>query len=484
MSRKSDPLTPYRVFIQNDKKYQYASVTVEIKDAERQLKKQKKRTTTIHLGKIENNKLIPNHYFRLMPVSERVKYIFPEGLDLTLLHQMNDMSYGDLNNHFSDASNTPDSKDDQNESPVQTEETTDKEEATDNQSVDSTSTAKPSDTILDQTNNRLYGAFWLLEQLGRNCGLFDDLLFTFKGNRAKANEVISLALFPYLSNRNYNRFAKWQNTHKTLLDYQLRAPAITFLTQSITNDERLTLIKKRIERQPKGALVDCDSTSRSAWGKCLADIRWGCNKDNEKLQNTVETVVYSMETHEPFYYRSFPGNTTDMSTIRTVLADLKGLQVQTDVVFILDRGYITDENLAAFIAADLPFMMCAKIRNQPIAPLLLDIKYDEVGIPQNMEYDIKNRLFYCQTDIPSYPGQLFDGTPVEMSGMKANLFLNLRKRMDELAALTIQIEEERDLLAKAAEKNTIPSDIQKYNATFTYFKVTYETDEKDKKTPV
>ena len=130
----------------------------------------------------------------------------------------------------------------------------------------------PSDTILDQYNNRLYGAFWLLERISRECGLYDDLTETFGGNMAKVNEVLSLAFFPYLSGKNYNRFARWQNANKTLLDYPLKPSAITRLTQSITDNDRMNLIKLRLNRLPEGARLDCDSTSRSAWGTCLADV--------------------------------------------------------------------------------------------------------------------------------------------------------------------------------------------------------------------
>ena len=486
MGRNKDPLTQYRVFIQKDKKYQYASVTIPISNPQ----EGKKRTTTKHLGKIENNVFYPNAEFRLLDVKERLKYIFPQNIDLSLFDQMNDISFIHSNNSNEDSTPPTGTDEERNAEVPQSEQTTVKDPSGPNEDpavdseLDPVISSKPSDSILDQTNNRLYGSFWLLEQIGRNCGLYEDLLATFKGNVAKTHEVISLSLFPYLSNRNYNRFAKWQNTHKTLLDYQLRAPAITLLTQSITNDERMTLIKKRILRQPEGAYVDCDSTSRSAWGKCLADIRWGNNKDNEKLQNTAEVIVYSMETHEPFYYRSFPGNLPDMSTIRTVLSDLKSLNVQSKVVFILDRGYISDENLAAFIATDLPFLMCAKVRNKPIAALLLSIEYDECGLPKNMQYDAKNRLYCRQLDIPKYDGKLSDGTSVEMSGMKANLFLHPGNRMNELATLSIHIEEERALLEKAVKDNLIPKDIKKYNATFTYFKVAYKTDERENDKPI
>ena len=134
----------------------------------------------------------------------------------------------------------------------------------------------------------------------------------------------------------------------------------------------MKMIQLRLARQPKNAKLDCDSTTRSGWGKCLVDLYWGTNKDNPKLQNTVEAYVYSLTTHEPVYYRSFSGSTIDISTIRTILSDLLALGIK-DVILIADRGYPSEENLAALVEAGIPFLMCSKIGSKPIAPLLLDI---------------------------------------------------------------------------------------------------------------
>ena len=135
-------------------------------------------------------------------------------------------------------------------------------------------------------NNRLYGSFWLLENIAYKIGLFDDLLKVFNDNILRVNEIFSLSIYPYLSGKTYNRFARWQNAHKTLVDYHLKSPYITKMSQNITDDHRMNLIKLRLNRQPKNSILDCDSTTRSAWGKCLADIRWGHNKDNDKLKNS------------------------------------------------------------------------------------------------------------------------------------------------------------------------------------------------------
>ena len=461
--RVADPNTQYRVYLHTvANKYIYATVQQPyMTEGSNRLKYK-----PFHLGRVNADMVFtPNSQFRLLPVSEREKYIFPPEIDISkavaLNHpgytqdqslSKNDMNQGDTLNQISD-------------------------EKSDAETIDaSASDAKPFENILDQFNNRLYGSFGLLEEISRNKGVYEDLLEVFQGNIGQVHEVMSLAFFPYLSGKCFNRFAKWQNAHKTLLDYPLTSPSITRLTQSITDHHRMTFIKLRLKRQPEGAHLDCDSTSRSGWGTCLVDLCWGNNKDNPKLQNTVEAYVYSLTTHEPVYYRSFPGNTADISTVRTILSDLLALGIK-NVVFIADRGYPSEENLAALVEASLPFLMCSKVGCEPVLPLLTNVEFDEDGIPINMSYDQKRKLYYLQVDIPAYKGELADGTKVNMEGLKANLFLNLRRRADELGTLKRKIQEERLLLEKAVEEALIPADIKKYNALFDYFKVEYKVEE-------
>lgn len=145
----------------------------------------------------------PNSQFRLLPVSEREKYIFPPEIDISkavaLNHpgytqdqslSKNDMNQGDTLDQISD-------------------------EKSDAETIDaSASDAKPFENILDQFNNRLYGSFWLLEEISRNKGVYEDLLEVFQGNIGQVHEVMSLAFFPYLSGKCFNRFAKGKTLTK------------------------------------------------------------------------------------------------------------------------------------------------------------------------------------------------------------------------------------------------------------------------------
>ena len=467
--RIANPNTQYKVYLHTvANKYVYATVQRPYAvEGSTRLKYK-----PFHLGRVSSDMVFtPNSEYRLLPVSERKKYVFPEGLDISRAAALDHPEYSKEQHLEKDDAEVPlmpmGSQDDRHS------------ETKDAAAADAPDGAKPSATVLDQYNNRLYGSFWILEEISRQKGVYDDLLKTFEGNIAQVHEVMSLSFFPYLSGKCFNRFAKWQNSHKTMLDYQLTSPSITRLAQSITDNHRMTFIKLRLSRQPEGAHLDCDSTTKSGWGTGLVDLCWGNNKDNPKLQNTVEAYVYSLTTHEPVYYRSFPGNTADISTVRTILSDLSALGIK-DVVFIADRGYPSEENLAALVAASLPFLMCAKVGCAPIVQLVQDVEFDEDGVPVDMGYDQKRKLYYMQSDIPPYRGTLADGTEVEMEGLKANLFLNPRRRMDELGNLKRKIREERLILETAERESFIPPDMKRYNALFDYFKVEYKVDEQQK----
>ena len=267
------------------------------------------------------------------------------------------------------------------------------------------------------------------------------------------------------------------NSNKTLIDYQLTSSAITKLSQKINDNHRMSLIKLRLQREPENSCVGCDSTTRSAWGKCLADIRWGRNKDNDKLQNTLEVIVYSLTTHQPIYYRSFAGNTSDISTIRTITTDLVSLGIDIhNILFVFDRGYISEENIATFVAAGFSFLMCSKVNIDPISYLLLNIKYDHEGIPINMEFDKDTSLFISQVSVLPFISKLPDGTEIKIEGLKANLFLDLSIRVNKIGLINNKILEEKTILEKAIEEKFVPSDIKKYNAFFEYFRVSERKD--------
>ena len=147
--------------------------------------------------------------------------------------------------------------------------------------------------------NPFYGDIWLLEQIAEKTGIKKDLLSVFDSNVEMVNDVLTLVMFPYLTGFIYNRVTRWQKIAKSPSQRELIPSAITLLSQSITEDHQKRLLKLRVARLKKHEVCAVDSNSRSVYGRSLTDILWGKNRESLPLEQTVEVVVYPLDSHMP-----------------------------------------------------------------------------------------------------------------------------------------------------------------------------------------
>ncbi len=249
----------------------------------------------------------------------------------------------------------------------------------------------------DSDKNRFYGDIWLLEQVVDKTGLRSDLMRVFENNEEVVNSVLTLAYFSVLTGYTYNRGARWQRIERTPYTRELTPSAITYLTQSISEDERMALFRLRAARLKDVAVCAVDSTSRSAYGNSLADIKCGKNKEGVSLPQTSEVVVYSLDDHMPVYYRTFPGNIPDSRSVETLLTDLRHAGFP-DIALLTDRGYESIQNLERYILNGQKMVMCVKVGQSFVLKHILDYG-DFAGAPEQMSIDLDTKVFYKQYDI-------------------------------------------------------------------------------------
>ena len=224
---------------------------------------------------------------------------------------------------------------------------------------------RPASTDVD--SSRLYGDIWLLERVADRLGVRADLMAVFGENREVVDEILTLAYFPYLTRWNYSRVARWQGVERAPSDRALTPKEITLLTQSITERHRMELLRMRLARLGRDEVCAVDSTTRSAYGGFLADIRrWGKNKEKLPLEQTTEALVYTLDGHLPVYYRTFPGNIPDSRSLRDILDDLSDAGMPRTVL-VTDRGYDCLRNLETYIARSQPMIMCMRTSQALVA---------------------------------------------------------------------------------------------------------------------
>jgi transposase len=320
--------------------------------------------------------------------------------------------------------------------------------------------------------NRLYGDIWLLEQIAKKTGIRQDLAAVFNGNREIVDDILTLAMFPYVTKFTYNRVARWQRIAKVPSSRELTPTEITRLTQSITEQHRMDLLKLRAARLGKDELCAVDSTSRAAYGNGLADIRWGKNKEHLPLAQTTEVVVYTLSSHMPVYYRTFPGNMPDSRSLETILIDLKHAGFK-NLVLITDRGYETLLNLEKYILRGQSMVMCAKSSQKEVAKIIQG--FGDFGIrPEGMAVDPDAKIYYRQYDI-DYEVRSIGTATKAADRLKLNLYFDPIRRSLELIELDIALSLQKATLDELLENRSILDDDAAIKHDYCYYKVMYDS---------
>ena len=426
MARQAEESTTYKVKIHLNNGYRYASTQPLVVDPERTSGRNRHRR--IHWGTVdENNKFHPNKTYLYADVSERRKLIFPDGWDL------------------SEVASLPSER----------------------------KAGRPSSD--DDDSNKLYGVIWLLEQIAEKTGLRKDLEEALGGNREMADAIMTLAMYHITTGNTFNRAAHWQRIVRVPYRRPLTSPDITYLTQSITEQHRMDLFRLRAARTKDGDLCAVDSTTRSAYGSSLADIKWGRNKERLPLEQTTEVVVYDLNTHMPIYYRTFPGNIPDSRSVETILLDLRHAGFPL-LVLITDRGYESVRNMERYILDGQPLIMWVKVRQKMVLDRIRAFG-SFIHSPEGMEVDEGSRIYYRQYDI-DYRVEVRPGVEKDADRLRLNLYFDPVRRSEELTSLDVAIKRQRAALEEIKQGSLSMDDDESIRKNYPYFTVKIKDDDR------
>lgn len=420
MARKPDPDTAYRVKIHMDKGYRYASTQPPVID----LETGKRKYRRVHWGTLDGKRFVPGMKYITASLEERSKLIFPDDWDLSEIDKLSGRRK-------------------QGRPPKE-----------------------------GQDENRLYGDIWLLERIADVTGIRQDLIKVFEGNTEMVDAVMTMAIYPLCTRGTYNQMAGWQKITKTPYEKLLTSPDITRLTQSITEQHRMALLRLRAARLKDRELCAVDSTSRSAWGDSLADIHYGKNKDRLPLAQTTEVVVYTLDSHMPVYYRTFPGNIPDSRSLETILHDLKHAGFRDNIVLITDRGYETIRNLEIYIDKGQPMIMSTKVGQSHVKE-----RIEAFGAfdhhPEEMTIDPETRIYYKQYDLEYRIEGKRDNIKAA-DRLKLNLYFDPVRRSNELIDLDVNIAMQRKALQDIQDCQIKLDDDATIKRLYNYFKLDYD----------
>ena len=200
-----------------------------------------------------------------------------------------------------------------------------------------------------QTERLFYGATYLFDQIGTVTGVTADLKTCFPNTY---KQILSIAYYLILEDRNpLFRFRKWAMLHKHPYGKDIPSQRSSELFQSITEETKMQFFRLQGKRRAEKEYWAYESTSISSYSQTLRQVKYGKNKDDEKLPQINLALIFGEESGLPFYYRKLAGNIPDVKTIREL--DVLGYE---KIKLVIDRGYYSQDNINTLYKEHLKFL--------------------------------------------------------------------------------------------------------------------------------
>lgn len=204
-----------------------------------------------------------------------------------------------------------------------------------------------------------YGATYLLDQIGNDLGIVQDLKQIFPDNY---KQILSIVYYLILEEHNpLQRFDRWGKLHKHPFGKNIPSQRSSELFSSITEGQRQKFFYLQGKRRSDKEYWFYDTTSISSYSQTLRQVQYGHNKEDDRLPQFNLALVYGEESSLPFYYRKLAGNIPDTKTLKSLLEDLFETLELDELKLIMDRGFFTVENINTLFQAEMTFLIAGKM---------------------------------------------------------------------------------------------------------------------------
>lgn len=197
------------------------------------------------------------------------------------------------------------------------------------------------------------GVYKLLERIAELTGLREILSLVFKDDW---RIILSCAYYLISEGNALSRVQQWSAANQTPFDNILTSQRVSDLLIRITGKAQLDFFAKWIQSNRNGEYYALDITSVSSYSETIDFLRYGYNRDKEKLPQINILMVTSEASHIPLFYRVLPGSIKDVNTLADTLSVLDMLGNKIPHV-VMDKGFYSEANIDVLYDKHIKFMV-------------------------------------------------------------------------------------------------------------------------------
>ena len=191
----------------------------------------------------------------------------------------------------------------------------------------------------------------------------------------------------------------WYKSHVPSISGTLASQRISEILQSINIDEKQTFLSKWMNAVLEEDYLCYDITSVSSYSELNEYIKYGHNRDKEKLPQLNLGVLFGQKGRLPVYYERTPGNITDVSTLQTLLKNFKALEVK-NLHYVMDKGFYSKKNVDELLASRSKFLVSVPLNNKWVQHAIDDI-YKSIHGPEGYR-KLDGEVIYVQSRLHSW----------------------------------------------------------------------------------
>ena len=317
-----------------------------------------------------------------------------------------------------------------------------------------------------QANNRLYGDLWLLEQVARKTGVWDDLRKAFSNDDTLVASLMTLAMYSCLTSGSPERVASWQTVVKAPQEMLLSPSAIKRTLQQVTDAYRKAFIELRIASTEKNLVIAHQVMKEKA--RRTHSLPW--DEPPKTASYLGESIVYSMDDLIPVGFRLILTDKPASRSTELFAADYADI-TEDNLLLVTAEGEHRPELIGEYAKAGRRFLTSVSCALPPVMEILKSLSYAE-GLPTGMRFDKERALCYGRYQMPAFSVKLAEGGRVTVDDAFVFLFFNIDARVRQIQELKETVEAEKELIAEQAGKKISYEVLEELENTLEYHKIT------------
>jgi len=150
--------------------------------------------------------------------------------------------------------------------------------------------------------------------------------------------------------------SQWQQMYASPFRPPLTSQRVSELLTRITPTLQQDFFGKWADVNRQKDVYAMDITSVSSYSEQIDFVRWGYNRDGEKLPQINLIMLTGVRSHMPLYYRVIPGSIKDVNTLEDNIANISLLETPA-YQFVMDKGFYSEPNLDVMYASHKKFLV-------------------------------------------------------------------------------------------------------------------------------